>query len=170
MMLKINESDISSSRPYFQKIEQVYFMFIVIPMMLFVVGLLKHTKEGVAVVPYFEFPAWLIGFVCITGLLSLVLIVINYRKIVKELRLSSEGLKSKMVLYYTISLKYYFRIEIIALFFSITYFISADKFIAMMGFFHLALIAYERATPIRLAKQLKVDKDTYNKLIKDEQL
>ena len=169
-MLKINESEISSSRPFFQKIEQVYFMFIALPMMIFVVGLLKYTKEGIKVYPYIEFPSWITSFICFTGMFALVYIVINYRKKVKELRLSEGSLKSKMVLYYSISLNYYFLIELVALFFAVTYFVSADKFIAMMSFFQLALIAYERGTPVRLAKQLKVDKATYTKLIKDELL
>lgn len=169
-MLTVKEENIISSKPYFERLEQLYFMFIALPMLLFVLGLLRYTREKVYVAPFLELPLTVLVIVSVLGVVGLVMSVLKYKRSVKSLKESNNSLKSKMTDYYTISLRYYFSLELVALLWSLTYYISSGRLLAVMGFVQLALIAYERATPARLAKQLRVDKDTYTKLIKNEVL
>lgn len=169
-MLKIDPSTIESSSPFFQKIERIYFSFIALPLVLFIASYLKYTKPGTIVDPFFIVEdSFAIGAIIIAAL-CFVFLVIKYRRSVKQIRLNTDELKPRMSLFYTVTLNYYLWIEFVALLIAIGYFITAHTVFAQFYGFHIAFIAYERSTPMRFSKQLKIDRETYNKLIKNEKL
>ena len=169
-MLKIDPSSIESSSPFFQKIERIYFGFIALPLIIFIASYLKYTKPGTLVKPFLYLEDNLAIGIIVIAFMVLVYLIVQYRKSIKQIRLNADDLKQRMGLFYTVALNYYLWIEIIALVIALAYLITSHTVFAQFYGFHLAFMAYERSTPLRFSKQLKVDKETYNKLIKNEML
>lgn len=169
-MFRIKEEEIVNSHTYFRKLESVYFMFISIPLAIFIYTYFTDNKPNELPPEPMNIPQWTLTLVIVTSLVLLFLAYKNFKKQVNRICGTVEGVKVKMSNYYTANVRLYALIELVALFWTVMYWETHINAFAVLFGIHIAFISLQRNTPQRMGNHLRFSKEIYDKIRKGEEL
>lgn len=170
VMFKVKEEEIDNAHAYFRKLESIYFLFISIPLSVFVYTYFTNNKPNQLPPQPMDLPDWLVIFLVAGSTLLILLTHNKFKKQLKQINDTVEGTKPKMVAYFTVNVRFYFLIEMIALFWTLMYWGTHINVFAVLFGLHIAYISIQRNTAQRLGQHLKFPKSLYDKIRKGEEL
>lgn len=170
VMFKVKEENIDNAHAYFRKLESIYFLFISLPLSIFIYTYFTNNKPNQLPPKPMDINDWVVGFVLICSIGLLYLAHTNFKKQLHHINETIEGTKPKMVAYFTINVRFYLFIEIIALFWTIVYWGTHINAFAVVFGLHIVYISLQRNSAKRLGQHLKFPKSLYDKIRKGEEL
>lgn len=170
-MLQIEESEFKTSKDYFRKADQIYFMMIAPSLALFIYAFFEWNNHQEAIKMPVQLSSLMTGIVVIITTIIGVLNYLYYRKCVKEIGISGiENTKSKMIVYYTLNIKYYGTIQVLGFAMVLSYYFTGVIPFMQLYVFTLFYTAMEKMTANRLSRQLRFNKSLYEKIYRGELL
>ncbi len=169
-MFKVKEEEIDNAHAYFRKLESIYFSFIAVPLSVFVYTYFTNNKPNQLPPKPMDIPDWLVVLIAVGTLLFVLIIHKYFKKQLKHINDTVEGVKPKMVAYFTLNVRFYLLIEMIALFWTVMYWETHINVFAVLFGLHIVYISMQRNTAQRLGQHLKFPKSLYDKIRKGEEL
>lgn len=161
-MFSIKKEEITNVHLFFRRLESVYFIFISVPLGVFLYTYFKNTSSQSENLG--ESGTLLTDIVAYTSVALVAVAFFFFKKEVKKIQDKHIELKHRLVVYFTLNVKLYFVLELIAFLWAVLFWQTHVVTFAMLYGIHIAIISLNRNTPRRMSKHLKLNKETYDKI------